>query len=142
MKRAIHVNGEVVEVEQSKIKAADLLKLIGRNPDEYEIQLRRGDRGPVAKTYSGSEIIDLDSECDGGASGPGGPGDGGGNGHTAANSGGGGVTSAPGGPGSDGTVQGVPTGQPGGKTHTTTTDGGQSCHFTTRYTGPINPAWA
>ena len=137
MNRAVYINGEVVKVEESRIKAGDLLKMAGRNPDEYELQLRRGDRGPVAKTYSGDEIVDLDSECGGGAAEPGG-GDGGG--RTATNSGDGGATSAPGGPGGGGDVQEAPQGQPGGKTHTTTNGGKHACYFTTRYTGPINPA--
>ena len=144
MKRAIHINGKVVEVEESKIKAGDLLRLAGRNPDEYELQLRKVDRGPVVKTYRGDEIVDLDSECGGGAAGPGGPDGGAGSGHTATNSGdGSGHTAPSGGPGGgngDATVQGAPQGQPGGKTHTTTNDGRHSCYFTTRYTGPINPA--
>ena len=142
MNRKTLINGEVVEVERSRIKAGDLLRLAGRNPDEYELQLRRGERGPVAKTYGTDEIIDLDSECVGAARGPGGPG-GGEGGVQAPTNAGDGAARGPGGPGGGGAgdvTQGAPKGRPGSGAAATATDIKQDCYFTTRYTGPINPA--
>ena len=146
MTRKIYINGEVVEVEQSKIRAGELLKLAGKDPDKYELQLRRGDKGPVSTTYGRDDIVDVDSECAGAAAGPGSP-DGEGS-REPANVEGGGSAAGPGGPGAGdiGGQPGASEGRPGGgdaagtTTATTTTDYRQGCYFTTRYTGPINPA--
>ena len=140
MNRKTYINREAVEVKGSRVKASDLLKLAGRDPDKYELQLRRGEEGPVAKTYGRDEIVDLDSECGGGK--PGSPSE---DGHTPTNAGGGGATTAaPGDPGGEsgggGAPPGASEGQPGNGAVASATDDKQGCYFTTRYTGPINPA--
>ncbi|MEM2159742.1 MAG: hypothetical protein QXN55_02165 [Candidatus Nitrosotenuis sp.] len=48
----VFINGQKHELESEQTTVGDLIKLGGGNPGEYELQLRKGERGPVEQTYS------------------------------------------------------------------------------------------
>lgn len=51
-KIVIFVNGQKYELDSEQVTVGDLIKLGGGKPGEYELQLRKGERGPVEQTYS------------------------------------------------------------------------------------------
>ena len=140
----VFVNGERFEVKEN-VTVGALINLGGGNPEEYELQKRSGATGPVEQVYSDpAQVINLTPPTapSGGqhASGPGSaeqaPG---GDQHA---SGPGSAEQAPGGdqhasgPGSAEQAPEAPGGQDVGPVASV-----DECqHFTTRFTGTINPA--
>jgi len=59
-KVVVFVNGEKHELESNPVKVGDLIKLGGGTPDEYELEKRKGNKGPVEKTYTNpDEVIEV-----------------------------------------------------------------------------------
>ena len=56
-KTVIFVNGEKYELESNQVKVSKLIELGGGNKSEYELQLRRGEGGPIVETYKDPEQI-------------------------------------------------------------------------------------
>ena len=50
-KIVIFVNGEKVELESNQVKVSTLIELGGGNTNEYELQERKGEGGPIVQTY-------------------------------------------------------------------------------------------
>ena len=153
MKRKVYINADLVEVKKDTVTARELIALTERVGDDYKLELRDGDGGPVVKEFEGDDLIDLDDVCgrqggpgqtatsagDGGGSRQGGP-------RQTATSAGDGGGSRQGGPRQTATSAGD-----GGGTGTGTNGSGQNgkmptaadstpCYFTTSYTKPINAA--
>lgn len=59
-KVVVFINGEKHELKSDHITVGDLIKLGGGNPNEYELQKREGNKGPVIKTYTNpNEVIEV-----------------------------------------------------------------------------------
>ena len=62
-KTSIFINGEKYELDSNHVKVGKLIELGGGNSEEYELQKRKDDRGPVEKILTNPEdIIEI---CDG-----------------------------------------------------------------------------
>ena len=56
-KTVIFVNGEKHELDSDRVKVGTLIELGGGNTSEYELQERKGEGGPIVKTYKDPEEI-------------------------------------------------------------------------------------
>ncbi|MGI0074158.1 MAG: hypothetical protein ACREA3_10150 [Nitrosotalea sp.] len=59
-KIVVFVNGQKFELESDDVKVGTLIELGGGKPGEYELQKRKGERGPVEHTYTDpNQIIEV-----------------------------------------------------------------------------------
>ena len=56
-KTVIFVNGEKHELESDQVKVSTLIELGGGNTSEYDLQERKGNNGPIVKTYKDPQEI-------------------------------------------------------------------------------------
>jgi len=57
-KTVVFVNGDKFDLEDEQISVGELIKLGGGNIQEYDLQERHGNNGPVVKTFKDpNEVI-------------------------------------------------------------------------------------
>lgn len=53
----VFVNGDKHYIDSDTVAVRDLIILGGGTPGEYELQLRKGERGPIEQTYANPDQI-------------------------------------------------------------------------------------
>ncbi len=57
MKTVVFVNGEKFDLDCEQVSVGTLIKLGGGNIEEYDLQERKGNNGPVVKTFKDPDEI-------------------------------------------------------------------------------------
>ena len=57
MEIKVYVNGEPVELQSPKVAVGDLIKAGGGDPDKYELERRKGEKGEVEEKYEDPKAL-------------------------------------------------------------------------------------